>query len=418
MNRWSTLLLAAVAAAAWAGADGDSTSLLARVQAKVRDSARKIPRYVCRQDIRRQADIPIKRHANGCGTLAELLPQAPSGLEGFSEVVSAPQGFRLAVADRAHLDVMIAEGTELLSWPGGGRFQTVDPADLLGGGFAGTGDFAGFVADVFLQPGATFESLGECPRAGCVRYAYDVPVTVSRYILKTAIDRVAVGFHGMLEVDPQTADLLSMTVIPTEIPKQLRGSCDLRTRMTYTRAAFNSSQFIIPEEVSKEFLAIDGSYFTNTIGYTGCRQYTAESSLTFGTDAPNDSESRPAAAPALPVPGTQLELRLRSSIDSDVNWGGDRVEATLTHAVKTSKGGTIPAGTVVRGHLAEVEKVFSPYRGVRLTIRFDTIVLNGAPVALAMKPEGKQDLRGRGVFQFAKPRVVLDRRFTSKWRVR
>ena len=90
----------------------------------------------------------------------------------------------------------------------------------------------------------------------------------------------------------------------------------------------------------------------------------------------------------------------------------------LFDLVKATDGSTIPAGTVIRGHLAEVEKSFIPHPGVRLAIRFDSIVLNGVPIALAMVPENTQDLRGRGIFEFSKQHVILDGRFTSKWRVR
>jgi hypothetical protein len=78
-------------------------------------------------------------------------------------------GYTLVSSDRANLDVMIAGGAELFSWPGGGKFQTNNPDDLLGGGFAGSGDFASFIITAFTSGQTTFEYLGPC--AGHLAFA-------------------------------------------------------------------------------------------------------------------------------------------------------------------------------------------------------------------------------------------------------
>ena len=48
-------------------------------------------------------------------------------------------GLSLISSDRAELDVMVSESTELFSWPDESRFNTNSPEDLLGGGFSGNG---------------------------------------------------------------------------------------------------------------------------------------------------------------------------------------------------------------------------------------------------------------------------------------
>jgi hypothetical protein len=80
----------------------------------------------------------------------------------------------------------------------------------------------------------------------------------------------------------------------------------------------------------------------------------------------------------------------------------------------------IPAGTVVHGHLAQMENVYSPRRQVSIAIRFDAIVLNGTPVPLTFEPRGptmRMDQNGRAVFRFLKARLVLGKDFESQWRV-
>lgn len=185
--------------------------------------------------------------------------------------------------------------------------------------------------------------------------------------------------------------------------------------MTYTSA----SHFTIPESVVKEYLQSDGWYFSNWLLYTGCRQYTSESSVTYGGDA---SIPKPAlrsnVQPALPRPGTTLQLRLTSRIDSNVSSAGDAIEARLIRAVRATDNRVIPAGTLVRGHLAQVEQMFQPRPARTIAMRFDTIVLGEASLPLTLAPAVKMDARGRAVFTFKNPNVVLDRNFISRWLVR
>lgn len=312
--------MAGTIAAVWAS-DIDSASLLSRVQSKVRDNAKRIPRYVCRQQIERQVFVPSMKRSRTCGTLAEL------GL------ANAAQKLPLRSADRVKLDVMLGEGTELFSWPGGRRFDANDPGELVPGGFSGSGDFASFVLAVFSLDQVTFEYLGACDGASCAQFGYDVPLAVSGYVMKTPFNEVTVGYHGTFDVDSQSANLLRMTVIPTGVPAVLPGACDLRTQMTYTRTIMDAGEFTIPESTEKEFLSTDGAYYLNRSSYEGCRQYTSESTLTFGDDASAVNSPEPAAASAaLPVAGGELQLRLATKIDSESSGAGDALEATLAHS--------------------------------------------------------------------------------------
>ena len=372
MNSWRSLLLA-VSAVTASAAEIDSVALLSRVQAKVRENASSMPRYICRQTIVRQAFARLAPHLTvafnkheGCDTLPEKgRPKIPSS--------------SLAVSDRAHLDVMLAEGKELFAWPGGRSFNTADPDELLTGGLSGSGDFASFVIDVFKLDKVTFEYLGACPGAACVRYRYDVPVETSGYVVRSPTNVWRkLGFHGTFDVDPQSANLVRISVSATDPSQTLPEACDIRTRMTYTRTALEAREFMMPESTEREYLSKDGSYSMNYVVYEGCHEYTAESVLTFGDDAGGPSLSgQPKAPQALPVTGSELELRLVSRIDSEAASAGDSLEATLVRQVGNTDGGRIPAGTSFRGHLTQLEKAYIPQRQLLVGIRFDTIVVNG-----------------------------------------
>jgi hypothetical protein len=115
-------------------------------------------------------------------------------------------------------------------------------------------------------------------------------------------------------------------------------------------------------------------------------------------------------------PGTRVQLALTSDLDFKANSAGDLIEATLIDSVRDSTGSvTAAAGTVVRGHLTQVEWRYLPKREVRIGIRFDRIVLRGSEIPLALMPVGARDERGKGIFTFRQDRVVLGKNFISRW---
>ena len=96
----------------------------------------------------------------------------------------------------------------------------------------------------------------------------------------------------------------------------------------------------------------------------------------------------------------------------------DSLEGTLVRPVRDADGGTIPAGIVFQGHLTQLEKTYIPERQMLVGIRFDTIVLNGAPVPLTLYPMGEADPHWNAIFRFpVAKKVVLDKQFISRWRV-
>lgn len=393
-------------------AELDSKALLETVRSKILRNAKAVPRYVCRQEIERRdfelahdkkAPLPYDHPAQMC----ELLSAQEPG--------KSPR-LKLMDSDRAKLDVMLATGTELFAWPGERRFDVKTPTDLIGGGFSGNGDFAGFLIDVFAPQQASFHYEGSCP-ANCVRFSYEIAPEVSRYTISTVHDHATVGFHGTFDVDPRSADLLQMTVIANDLQKWLGAVCETRTRMTY-RVNTDVGVFLVPQSSESEFLATDGSYSVNRVSYLGCRRYSAESVLSFAEDAVGANSNPPPKPPALPPSGTSLRLRFTSKIDSESSFAGDTVSATLDRPLRDTEGGDIPAGTSLRGHVAQLKKLYGTRPEVVIALRFDTIVLHDVPVPIALEARGKMDDRGRAQFRFSGEKVVLDKNFVSEWRVR
>jgi len=411
MKARALLLLMASAAAGFA-ADIDSQALLARVQSKVRENAQNMPRYFCRQKIERKSFARVEGRlpvlsTTGCGSLPE---------EGKAQTA----GLTLAVTDRGHLDVMLSDGKELFSWPGGRSFETEYQSDLLGAGFSGSGDFATFTISVFSGDSVSFEYLGACATSGCVRYEFDVPVRASHYtVLQRDSVPTRLGFHGTFDVDPQSAALLRMTVSATHPELAQREACEIRTRMIYTKTAAAGREFLIPESTDLVYLTNNGSYSVNHVAYEACHQYTTESVLKFEEDSTAASSADAShAAHAPPAADVEVQLQLLGKIDTSTALAGDSLEAILVHPVPDTNGGTIPAGTVFRGHLTQLERMYLPRRQVVLGVSFNTIVLNGAPVTVKLLPIGESDSHGRAVYSLPlEKKTVLDKRFFTGWRL-
>jgi hypothetical protein len=391
---WILLVVAGIASAQTI----DSAKLLSRVKAKVRENTRTIPKFICRQKIERQA-FATGHSPRSCGALGDS--DVRKGL--------------LVTSDRAVLDVMLSESTEMFAWPGAKSFEADDQDDLLGGGFSGTGDFATFVISIFTLDAATFYYHGSCETGSGVYYTFDIPASASHHTVTMNQNTATLGYHGSFEVDPQSADLLRLTVIPTDLSKALPAACDVRTQMTYTKAAVAAGEFTIPASTEKQYLSRDGTRYMDRVSYESCHEYSSESLITFEDKTPADDAPR--VTPALPPSGTEVQLRLSANVDSAHGAAGDSVEATLVRAVRDTQGHAIPAGTVFRGHLVQLLTIHSPQERVTMGFRFDAMVLNGQPVSVNLTPIGSLDRRGAEVFTFPGRNVIRGKGTVMRWRV-
>jgi hypothetical protein len=186
--------------------------------------------------------------------------------------------------------------------------------------------------------------------------------------------------------------------------------------MTYSKAVIAGGVFTIPQSTEKLFLAQDGSLYRNRISYQSCRQYGAESSISFeDADASNATRAKPGVSPVLLATGTGLNLRLATKIDSEQDAAGDPIKARLAKAARDESGHSIPAGTVIRGHITVMQTVHGGSGGTVIGFRFDSMVLNGTALLVKLEP-AFPDRMGNQVLHFSGRRAVLNAGFDSRWR--
>ena len=89
----------------------------------------------------------------------------------------------------------------------------------------------------------------------------------------------------------------------------------------------------------------------------------------------------PTAAPARDFflqEGTEIELRLHTTVDTKINQTGDRIIATVEQPVTIDNVEVIPVGARVHGRVGEVRKPGRFGRGGRLVLTFESIEVPGA----------------------------------------
>lgn len=76
--------------------------------------------------------------------------------------------------------------------------------------------------------------------------------------------------------------------------------------------------------------------------------------------------------------GTEINLRLRTRVDTKISRDGDRIIATVEDPVDIDNIEVIPAGTRILGRVGEIKKPGRFGRGGRLVLSFEIIDLPGA----------------------------------------
>lgn len=90
---------------------------------------------------------------------------------------------------------------------------------------------------------------------------------------------------------------------------------------------------------------------------------------------------RPTERVSIPV-GTQMDVRVQSTLSSGTAKVEDRFEATTVADIKTDGSVIVPAGSILRGLVAAVDKASRADRKGSLTLTFDRISVEGTSYAI------------------------------------
>ena len=316
MRLWSIVLLAA-------GVVTGSEDPISQIRFQVAERTARIPNYTCLESIERRW--------------------------------YASDDLRSLVRDRMRFEVAVVEGVEQFAWPGGSPLDLYERQEILGRGLTKTGDFAGFVSAIFGTDAATYTLVGEQATGGrrAIRYDYRVPKESSRYTITQNGVTVTVGFHGSFWVDPETLDLTRVELDADNIPPAFKRT-SVKIAIDYGLVAVGTGSFLLPQLTDARTVTDRKLENRTTTRFSECRQFLAESSISFEEKSVEQAAKQNDARAAL-VPGTILEAALAAPILREKAATGDLVQAEVRKEVKTKEGVVVPQGAIVEGRIVLLE---------------------------------------------------------------
>jgi hypothetical protein len=277
-------------------------------------------------------------------------------LETIERSVREPGTNAFQFLDRVRLEITTAGGKELLTWPGGARFEQWAVTSFVTSGLVASGMFASYARNLFLSDGATFEYAGpeELEGRHTVRYDFRASRLVSLYALRTRNGAATVATKGSFWFDADSLELVRLDEFADQIPADL-GLTGALTRIRYGRMP-NVPDVLLPQSAEVDLRHSSGELRRNKIEFAQCREYRAESSISFDSaePAPEASQAEPSRVD-LPA-GLTIKMELESGFDSATAAIGDPVRARVVENVRRSGKVVIPKGAIATGRIRSMER--------------------------------------------------------------
>lgn len=373
-------------------AGDDPEQILQQIKHTVAEQLSKTANYACTETLVRSYFRPIGPISAACQT-------------------SSPAADRKQFArDQLRLDVAVAK-EELYSWHGENNFSSKRISDIVDTGPISSGGFVGYLQNIFLGKGIrfTYTGISSSEERKEFGFTFSVPKMSSEYSILTGNKFEVVPFHGAFSATTDNFELLSLTVIPEDIPF---GSniCSVETEVHYQLAPISGRAALIPDSFD---LRIDDDQHVYTVSrgqYRDCHEFRAESALRF-----DYSDSIPRGTVASTVqehlpPGIKMRLSLAAPLNDERNYAGDPIDAILLEPIKIpGSGEVIPRGTRVHGVITRFESRFEPSDHFFLKIVFERITYGNRTYVLyaVHKPTGKEMDKITFLFGGILPKAIM-----------
>jgi hypothetical protein len=155
------------------------------------------------------------------------------------------------------------------------------------GGAISAGEFALMQQQIFDPASQTVFTWKKWNKAGkrqAATYLYRVDVSHSRFMLDfltpAGLTQDIVGYHGTLELDRETGNVLSLTYTADAIPKTCPISLS-NTTVTYDFAQVGDKQYLLPASSETEMRS-RALWTRNHAQYRDYRKFSADSTVRFG----------------------------------------------------------------------------------------------------------------------------------------
>ncbi len=197
------------------------------------------------------------------------------------------------------------------------------------------GSFGTYLPDVFENPGTRITFAGKKNEGSgeVFEYTFEVPAKASHYSVGTEKAWRITGYRGSFQIYSATAELARLVDETEQLPPEA-GMCRARSRFDYHYMLIGDDEFLIPRETRVDTLSGNANETSSIITFSGCHEYTAESSLRFDAQEPAASVKPGSQVPERLPAGLSLTLALLGYIDPATAAAGDAVSAKVSTAVR------------------------------------------------------------------------------------
>jgi hypothetical protein len=234
----------------------DADAAIEKSRAIALDYARSLPNFVCTETVRRYSDT----RGRGQWVPEDTLTVKLSYFE-----------------QKEQHQLTLIDGK-----PTGQVYETLT-------GARGMGEFGGTLHGIFDPASAAqfrWESWKNVRKHRVAVYNYVVDQSHSRYMMETGslsnIHKAIVAFHGVIEIDSETGQVLHFTYIADRIPRELSLN-STRTTVDYDFADVGGRDYLLPAS-SETVMVTPRIQMKNQMTFTEYRKFGSESTITFGAD--------------------------------------------------------------------------------------------------------------------------------------
>jgi len=186
--------------------------------------------------------------------------------------------------DTIELEVAFVGKHELFARTGETKFGEQPIEKLVSGGTIGNSALGSHIDVILAEDAAEFKYAGECKKDGRKTHRFDlrVPIEKSGFRVRHEGRTGMAGYEGSVWVDSETLDLVRVEFKVNQIPSYL-GVRLIEESMRYKKLKIGNSEFELPDQSQLGAMDDKGNYTLNMIKLTGCREFGAESMVTYGS---------------------------------------------------------------------------------------------------------------------------------------
>jgi len=225
------------------------------------------------------------------------------------------------------------------------------------------------LAAIFGSNAARFSYNGDSTVSGRLlsEFGFRVPQENSRYAYvfgKERRQQVNVPYAGTFLVDPKTSDLVRLVIRTSQLPAET-GTCGITRTLDYGRVRLNDADFLLPTQARVSVIHADETVAENSVHYSACREFQAESTLRFETLPETEwaaaSQNPPVRQPVVLPAGLSFKLVFTEPIDTAAAAAGDPIRAKLKTAIRDSSSKVlVPEGAVVTSSIVGLRNFYQP----------------------------------------------------------